>query len=112
MLEAEIPEAELDIRPIEEEPDGDSPLEKQTQGLWSEETLSLEDRVAWNDLWEKFLATLSWEEQLLLQRLAEGYRKNEIARFFRVTPPAVTQRKQRLLAKWREFLKKEQMDDK
>ncbi len=61
------------------------------------------DQVAFRMDWTAFANRCSRKERLIMNRLAAGYRRNEVAEELDVTPPAITLRMNQLHRRWCAF---------
>lgn len=61
------------------------------------------DQVAFRIDWSEFTSRCSRQNHLIMRLLAAGYRRNEVARRLRITPPAITQRMQAVRNRWQVF---------
>jgi len=61
------------------------------------------DQAAFRIDWSEFTSRCSRQNRLIMRLLAAGYRRNEVARRLRITPPAITQRMQAVRNRWQAF---------
>mgnify|MGYP001768394256 CR=1 FL=1 len=61
------------------------------------------DQVAFRMDWSNFTAQCSWKNRVIMDMLAAGYRRNEVARRLSITPPAITQRMNALHHRWQSY---------
>lgn len=61
------------------------------------------EQAAFRIDWSEFSSRCSRQSRLIMRLLAAGYRRKEVARRLRITPPAITQRMQAVGNRWQEF---------
>ena len=61
------------------------------------------DQAAFRIDWSEFTSRCSRRDRFIMDMLVAGYRRNEVARRLRITPPAITQRMQAVRNRWQAF---------